>query len=176
METTIGEIVARLALAVVCGGVFGWEREAHAKPAGLRTHMMVALGSATFVLVTTGAYAGLELRDNNLDPLRTVQGIVGGIGFLGAGVIIQARGSVRGMTTAATIWVVGAVGVACGLGSYLVAVLTVVFGITILTVVKALEDWVFPSTTPAQAEEPHAMAERGPPFPTPRSRSQRGES
>jgi putative Mg2+ transporter-C (MgtC) family protein len=135
------EVVLRAFIAVLGAGALGWERERHGKPAGLRTQMMVGLGAAMFTMVTlqlcqTMLEAGGAAR---LDPLRVIQGIVGGIGFLGAGTIIQARGSVQGITTAATIWVVGAFGIACGLGCYFLAGVGIGFSLIILSVVGILE-------------------------------------
>lgn len=135
-----GEIFVRIIVAVLCGGILGWERERNNRPAGLRTHMLVALGSAVFTLLALQmqGWGGEDAQYH--DPLRAVQGIIGGIGFLGAGSIIQAHGSVKGITTAATIWVVGALGVACGAGLYPIAVLTVLMAYLILTLVGGLEN------------------------------------
>jgi len=135
------EVVLRAFIAVLGAGALGWQRERHGKPAGLRTQMMVGLGAAMFTMVTLQLYqamleAGGPARP---DPLRVIQGIVGGIGFLGAGTIIQARGSVQGITTAATIWVVGGFGIACGLGYYFLAGVSVVFSLIILSAVGILE-------------------------------------
>ncbi len=134
------EMVLRLLAAVACGALLGWEREQRQRPAGLRTHMMVALGGAAFTLLALQLY-GMADGDgeNRLDPLRAVQGVIGGIGFLGAGSIIQSRGSVRGVTTAATIWVVGSIGVACGAGLYELALATVIAAYLILAVVGGIE-------------------------------------
>ena len=112
--------VARLGVALLCGAVLGWEREARDKPAGLRTTMLVALGSATAAVAAIRLHADVSANGawGVADPIRIVSGIIGGIGFLGAGAIIQARGNVHGMTTAATVWVIGGVGVASGLGYY----------------------------------------------------------
>jgi len=136
------EILIRMAAAIACGAVVGFEREFQAKPAGLRTHMMVALGSASFTLLTLHIYqAALEAAGSGRvgsDPLRVVSGVIGGIGFLGAGSIVQGRGSVQGLTTAATIWVVGSVGIACGTGYYIVALFTVAFSLLILLGVGGL--------------------------------------
>lgn len=137
---TIVDATVRLSLASFLGAAVGWEREVQRKAAGLRTHMMVAMGSAVFTL------AALEMMQLSAteaggpsDPTRVVQGIVGGIGFLGAGQIIQSRGTVEGVTTAAGIWVVGAIGVACGGGAFLLAVLAVLFSLFILRGVSFLE-------------------------------------
>lgn len=131
---TVLDLVARMGLATILGALVGWDRESQNKAAGLRTHMLVSLGSAIFTItafqmfeVTTAA------GDGRGDPTRLLQGLVSGIGFLGAGQIIQSRGEiVTGITTAAGIWVVGAIGVACGGGAYALAGLSVVFVLTIL--------------------------------------------
>jgi putative Mg2+ transporter-C (MgtC) family protein len=117
----------RLTLAAVLGGLIGFERELREREAGLRTHLLVALGSALFTIV--GAY-GFDAFLNTgasvvrADPTRIAAQIVTGIGFLGAGAIIRQGLSVRGLTTAATLWVVAAVGLAAGAGYYSVAVIT----------------------------------------------------
>jgi len=135
------EIVLRPAVAVIGAGVLGWEREVHNKPAGLRTQMLVALGASIFTLATLEFYRAISLAAETIriDPLRVVEGVVGGIGFLGAGCIIQARGSVEGITTAATIWVVGALGVCCGLGYYALAATTVLLALVVLSVLGFVE-------------------------------------
>jgi putative Mg2+ transporter-C (MgtC) family protein len=139
MESSISivEIVLRLLAASFCGGIVGWERERKRRPAGLRTHMMVGLGAGSFTL------AALDMAGPGADPVRILQGVVTGIGFLGAGSIIQSRGEVQGMTTAAGIWVVGAIGAACGSGDYVMAAVTLAFAFTILFAVKKVEDRVF---------------------------------
>lgn len=129
------DALARLGLAVVLAGLLGWEREWQSKPAGLRTHMIVSLGAASFTLVTLQLYAGLisdPSAATRVDPLRLVEGVIGGIGFLGAGSIIRGRGSVEGLTTAASIWLVGSVGVACGAGQLGLAAVVVGFALAVL--------------------------------------------
>jgi putative Mg2+ transporter-C (MgtC) family protein len=138
LSATIPELLARLVLAAIMGGIVGWERETKDKPAGLRTHMMVAVGAATFTLATLQLFILAEPNASS-DPTRIVEGVVGGIGFLGAGQIIQSRGSVHGVTTAAGIWVVGAIGVACGIGHYVLAGATVTLAFVILALVQYLE-------------------------------------
>src|SRR5882672_12781894 len=101
-------IVAKLVLAIVCGGAIGFERELSRKAAGLRTNVLICMGSALFMIVSRHIGGGAPYTD----PARLVAQVVTGIGFLGAGVILQARGSVTGLTTAATIFVVAAVGIA----------------------------------------------------------------
>jgi putative Mg2+ transporter-C (MgtC) family protein len=121
------ESLLRLALAAVLGGLIGVERELREREAGLRTHLLVALGSALFTIV--GAYGFHDFLDSGeavvrADPTRVAAQIVTGIGFLGAGAIIRQGFSVRGLTTAATLWVVAAVGLAAGAGYYSAAVIT----------------------------------------------------
>jgi putative Mg2+ transporter-C (MgtC) family protein len=134
-------LLVRLLCAVVLGAAVGWERERREKPAGLRTHMMVTLGSASFVLLAFEATAEISASygAGGLDPTRVLQGVVGGIGFLGAGTIIQSRGHVKGMTTAASLWVSGALGAACGMGAFLLAVVTAGLALIILGVVGRVE-------------------------------------
>lgn len=134
------EKILRLVLAVILTGFIGLEREKKGKPAGLKTLTLVGLGSCAFTLITLEFYFhAIQENSNPMDPIRIIAGIVGGIGFLGAGSILQSRGSVEGITTAASIWVAGAVGVACGFGDYLIAVATVFFTVLILFFFKLLE-------------------------------------
>jgi putative Mg2+ transporter-C (MgtC) family protein len=129
-------ILLRLTLAVLLGGLIGYERESAGKPAGLRTHMLVAMGSALFVLVPL--QAGMPLGDMS----RVLQGLMSGIGFLGAGAIIKHSGGkedIRGLTIAASIWTVAAIGVACGLGREMTAVIATVFGLAILQLLYRLK-------------------------------------
>lgn len=140
-EVPLDQVICRLLAALACGAVLGWEREAQHKPAGLRTNILIALGAAAYTLVTLGMLTavGGESEAARADVLRLVQGVIGGIGFLGAGTIIQSGGSIKGMTTAATIWILGAVGVACGAGLFQVAVTTVVLVMLALTIFGFVE-------------------------------------
>lgn len=119
----LSELLGRLLLAVFLGGLFGLERERHHKKAGLRTNIMVACGSALVMIISISFKA---------DPEQIAAGIITGIGFLGAGLIIQSRGEVHGVTTAATIWVVSAVGMAAGAGYYSAAIAASAVGLTVL--------------------------------------------
>ncbi len=121
------DLLLRLALAGALGGAIGIERELRERQAGLRTHLLVAVGSALFTIV--GAYGFHDFLDSGAnvvraDPTRIAAQVVTGIGFLGAGAIIRQGFSVRGLTTAATLWVVAAVGMAAGAGYYTAAVFT----------------------------------------------------
>jgi len=135
-------MLLRLAAAAVLPAAIGWDREARRKPAGLRTHMLVGLGAAGFVVV------GLALLERppvdapatlRLDPLRLLDGLIGGIGFLGAGTIIQARGRVEGVTTAAGIWSAAAIGAACGIGRFDLALLITVMAVMIILMIIPLK-------------------------------------
>jgi putative Mg2+ transporter-C (MgtC) family protein len=120
------EALLRLALAAVLGGMIGVERELREREAGLRTHLLVSLGSALFTIVSAYGFNAFLISGANVvraDPTRIAAQIVTGIGFLGAGAIIRQGLSVRGLTTAATLWVVAAVGMACGAGYYSAAAL-----------------------------------------------------
>jgi len=115
------EMVLRLLISAVLGAVIGYQRERAAKPAGLRTHILICVGAALFTI------AGLYGFGDVADPARIAAGIVAGIGFLGAGAIIRRdEGLVAGLTTAATVWAVAAIGLAAGAGLYLVAIVTTV--------------------------------------------------
>ena len=130
----VTRIVVRLVLAALLGGLLGYERERHGKAAGVRTHMLVSLGAALFVLVPEQAGA------NWSDVARVIQGLVAGIGFLGAGSILKNPddGNVSGLTTAAGIWLTAAVGVACGLGRESTAILSALLAFAILALVPHL--------------------------------------
>jgi putative Mg2+ transporter-C (MgtC) family protein len=126
-------ILVRLLLAAFLGGLIGWERERRHKPAGLRTQMLVAIGSALFVLVPSEG--GMAMADLG----RVIQGIVVGVGFLGAGAIIKHRDEdlVRGLTTAAGVWLTAAIGCACGLGRDTTAVIATALALAVLVLVPA---------------------------------------
>ncbi|MBX3625193.1 MAG: MgtC/SapB family protein [Rhizobacter sp.] len=127
----ITRIVLRLLLAAVLGGILGYERESQGKAAGIRTHMLVAMGAALFVLVPQ--QGGMEVADMS----RVIQGVVAGIGFLGAGAIIKNKSeeNVQGLTTAAGVWMTAAIGIACGLGREMTAVLSTLMALVVLALV-----------------------------------------
>ena len=123
------EILVRVVLAGLLGGAIGAEREIREREAGLRTHMLVSIGAALFTLVSAYAWSDFEFSTPNgitFDPTRIAAQIVTGIGFLGAGAIIRQGLSVRGLTTAASLWVVAAIGIASGAGYYSAALITTV--------------------------------------------------
>ncbi len=136
------DLFLRLGLAIALGAMLGLERELQGKDAGLRTHMMIALGACSFTLVTIDiAYdAAGEGSQLKVDPLRIIEGVIGGIGFLAAGQIIEGRGSgVEGITTAAGIWVIGGIGVACGSGQLALATSTALLSMLILSSQQLVE-------------------------------------
>ena len=134
MDATYMELTIRLTLALLLGGAIGIEREYRAKVAGFRTHFLVALGSALFCLVSQFGF-GVDLKDSS----RVAAQVVSGIGFLGAGTIIFQKNVVRGLTTAAGLWVTAAIGLACGTGMYLAAVLTTAM---VLLGLEVLNYWI----------------------------------
>lgn len=141
-------ITVRLVLAVLLGAVVGWDRERAGKAAGLRTHMMVSMGAAAFSLL---AFEGGEAMvdrygDRGLDPTRVLQGIVGGLGFLGAGSILKSQDDkeIAGLTTAASIWVAGAIGAAAGMGAIVIGSLGAFLSLIILRVLHWLEKAAIP--------------------------------
>lgn len=116
------EFILRLLAAVAMGAAIGLDREYHAKEAGLRTHILVSLGSCLFMILSAYAFDAFLNHDHvSFDPSRIAAQVVTGIGFLGAGIIILQKQVVRGLTTAAGLWVTAAIGLACGIGMYLIA-------------------------------------------------------
>lgn len=125
--------IIRLLLATIFGALIGLEREYHAKEAGVRTHLLVALGSCLFMILSIYGFDAFLDHDNvSFDPSRIASQVVTGIGFIGAGTIILHKQAVRGLTTAAGVWVTAAIGLACGNGMYILA------GVTTVTVLSSL--------------------------------------
>lgn len=132
--TEVARVSMRLLMAAVLGGILGFEREQHGKSAGVRTHMLVALGAALFVLLPQhGGMSDTELS-------RVLQGLVAGVGFLGAGTIIKNHNGedVKGLTTAAGIWLTAAIGVAAGLGREATAILSTCLALAIFTLIPKI--------------------------------------
>lgn len=117
------EIVLRLLLAAVLGGIIGLERETVNKAAGFRTHTLVSVGSSLIMIVSISIFLEFSYR-TNIDPGRIAAQVVSGIGFLGAGAIMRSGANIKGLTTAATLWVVAGIGLAVGSGAYLAAFVT----------------------------------------------------
>jgi putative Mg2+ transporter-C (MgtC) family protein len=127
----LGDMIARLVLAALLGALVGFEREAHGRPAGLRTHMLVCMGSTIFTVVSV-SFVG-----NSPDPSRVAAQIVSGIGFLGAGTIIRQGNVVRGLTTAASLWTIAAIGMAVGV-DWRLATFAVIASIVVFVVLSVM--------------------------------------
>lgn len=130
--------VVRLSVAAFLGGVVGLERQQRHKSAGLRTHILVSLGSCLIMLISYKLYAGVQGL-TNADPARLAAQVVSGIGFLGAGTIMKEGLTIKGLTTAASLWVVAGVGLAVGAGYYVGAVATTVLSVLALTFLPRFE-------------------------------------
>ncbi|HLE58829.1 MAG TPA: MgtC/SapB family protein [Candidatus Limnocylindria bacterium] len=127
------DLAGRLVVGLLLGAAIGFERELRGHSAGLRTHALVSLGAALFTVISAYGFSG-----EAVDPTRIAAQIVSGIGFIGAGTILQHRGSVRGLTTAASLWSVAAIGMAAGAGLLGMAVI----GTVLILVVLSVLDWV----------------------------------
>jgi putative Mg2+ transporter-C (MgtC) family protein len=140
------DIFTSLVVASVLGALIGLEREFHGRPAGFRTHLLVSLGSCLFVHTSVQFYRLFGNFNGSLpvgtDPGRIAAQVVTGIGFLGAGAIIRDGGSVRGLTTAACLWVVAAVGVACGINMYGTALMVTLVAMISLLLLKKIEEFI----------------------------------
>lgn len=124
------------------GAAIGFERSFHGRPAGFRTHILVCMASSLLMLVTVYQnqwFTGASIETIRIDPTRMAQGVMTGIGFLGAGVIVKEGLSVKGLTTAASIWVTAAIGIVCGIGLYLVAIVGTVATFLILSLFRWIE-------------------------------------
>jgi putative Mg2+ transporter-C (MgtC) family protein len=139
---TDGQIILRLVLSVFLSGLIGLERQIHRRTAGLRTHILVCLGSCLIML--TSLYVFDIYKDKvPLDPARIAAGVITGIGFLGAGTIIREREGVRGLTTAASLWVVAGIGLAVGTGFYKAGVFTTILALIVLFFLRYAEGMIF---------------------------------
>ncbi|MGE0396633.1 MAG: MgtC/SapB family protein [Kofleriaceae bacterium] len=137
------ELVVRIVVGTLLGGVIGYERDIHGRPAGLRTHAVVALASATFMVVSTHLafyqhYTAGDLTE--VDGSRIAASVVSGIGFLAGGAILRTGLSIQGLTTAAGLWLVAAIGLCAGAGMYVESVAATVIGIVALTLLRRFED------------------------------------
>jgi len=139
------ELGVRLLVAAVLGALVGLEREYHDHPAGMRTHLLVSVGSATFTVLSIEAF-----KAPGADPARIAAQVVTGIGFLGAGAIIKERAGIKGLTTAASLWAVAAVGMAAGAGAWGVAVASTVIVIVSLWPLHEIERRVIDPRRPAR--------------------------
>jgi putative Mg2+ transporter-C (MgtC) family protein len=130
------DITLRILISIVLGALIGFERERRNRPAGLRTHILVSLGSCLF---TISSIEFSKIYGGGVDPSRVAANIVTGIGFLGAGTIMKEGLTIKGLTTAATIWLSSAIGLSCGLGSYFSAILVSILAFFILIFVRSFE-------------------------------------
>ena len=136
------EILVRLSLATILGAVIGLERELRDHPAGLRTHMLTAAAAALFTVLTLELYH--EVREDgtdqpSADPIRVVEAVTAGVAFLAAGAIIHGHGTVHGLTTGAGMWLAGAIGVACGIGRFTIALMAMLLALIVLSVFHMIE-------------------------------------
>jgi putative Mg2+ transporter-C (MgtC) family protein len=136
------ELLVRLAVGTILGSIIGYERHLHGRPAGLRTHLLVALASTTFMLVSTHfVYFQHYVREDlvAVDTSRIAASVVTGVGFLGGGAILRTGLNVQGLTTAAGLWLVAAIGLSAGAGMYAVSTVSTLFGVVALTILRRLE-------------------------------------
>ncbi|MBC8552847.1 MAG: MgtC/SapB family protein [Candidatus Brocadiales bacterium] len=139
----VGTVFGKLFIAAILGGIIGWERERRGRPAGLRTHLLVCIGVTLMMLVSEHIFVNYQGYKNDsilrIDPARIAAQVVTGIGFLGAGTIIRARASIRGLTTAASLWLVAGIGLAVGSGFILPAAFATVIAIATLVLIPFAE-------------------------------------
>ena len=140
-QTPLPLLALRLAGTIVLCGIIGIEREIMKDSAGLRTNILVGVAAATFAMITTSILDSNMGQDNNVrsDPLRLVEAVTNGVTFLAAGIIVFAKGEVRGLTTGAGMWLSASVGLSVGLGFWMIAVMTGGAGFIVLTALRRLE-------------------------------------
>lgn len=145
VELTLFELVSRILVSILFGGIVGYDREVKGQSAGFRTHMLVSVGATMFALIqikTTNQIVDIAASQSDLfqifsiDQTRLIAQIISGIGFLGAGAIIVTKRSISGLTTAASIWATAAIGIAIGMGYYEIAITGIISIVTVLTVIK----------------------------------------
>ncbi|MFA5062536.1 MAG: MgtC/SapB family protein [Candidatus Omnitrophota bacterium] len=139
---TDNQIALRLVITAILSGLIGLERQFHKRTAGLRTHILVSLGSCLIMLTSLYVF-DIYKEITKLDPARMAAGVITGIGFLGAGTIIREKEGVKGLTTAASLWVVAGIGLACGCGFLNAAIYTTILTLIILFFFRHIETLVF---------------------------------
>ncbi|MFD2738479.1 MgtC/SapB family protein [Sulfitobacter aestuarii] len=143
-KVPVGAATARLTMAALLAGIIGFERERRNKPAGLRTHILVAIAACLFIII--GQELGsLEFGNGDqmrFDPLRLIEAVTAGVAFLAAGIIFTSKGEVRNITTGASMWLAGAIGLACGAGQILLGCLTAAIVVIVLTLLRQLERYL----------------------------------
>lgn len=140
--TPFEEIALRLVLAALLSGIIGLERELNQRAAGLRTHILVGLASATFTIAAIELFHLLSQMENappNADPIRVMEAITAGVAFLAAGAVIRSGANITGLTTGAGMWLAGSIGLVAGLGLYGFAVLTALLGLFVLWFLRVIE-------------------------------------
>ncbi|WP_273784189.1 MgtC/SapB family protein [Brucella intermedia] len=147
-------VLARMLLATLLGSIIGLEREWRRRPAGLKTHMLVCLASATFTIVSLELVNVPVFNDQNIrmDPSRLVEAITSGVAFLAAGFIIFARGKITGITTGAGMWLAASVGLASGLGLWHIAIMATFIAVAVLIVVGKMENSVGPDNSKVECK------------------------
>ncbi|MCB1419554.1 MAG: MgtC/SapB family protein [Notoacmeibacter sp.] len=137
---TLPGIALRLVSAVIAGAVLGLERELRDRPAGLKTHMLISLASATFALIAINLVFAFPIEDSlRTDPVRLIEAVTAGVAFIAAGAIISQRDKIRGLTTGASLWLAGAIGACCGCGFFGIAGIATGLAIFIMIVVRWVE-------------------------------------
>jgi putative Mg2+ transporter-C (MgtC) family protein len=145
MENELSTTIIRLSLALLAGSLIGLERTFHGRPAGIRTHSLVCMSSTLLMLLSVFQWellASAPIETIRVDPTRMAQGIMTGIGFLGAGVILKESLTIRGLTTAASIWLTASVGVVIGMGLYFAGFLALLFALLVLIVFRRIEHFI----------------------------------
>jgi putative Mg2+ transporter-C (MgtC) family protein len=154
-EIGLTVVVARLLFAAIMGAILGFDREMLSRPAGMRTHMLVSLAAATFTVITFELIEQAKAEGaTSVDPIRIIEAVTAGVAFLAAGAIIQGRGKIHGVTTGAGLWLAGAVGTACGIGAYAIAIIATGLGFVVLTLLRFVTDAI-----PKTAEPPAKKAD-----------------
>ncbi|MDP5305683.1 MgtC/SapB family protein [Paracoccus spongiarum] len=154
---SVAAALSRMLLALLLGALIGWEREVKARAAGLRTHMLIALAAAMFTIVAMElTHFPADDRDSlRIDPLRLIEAVTAGVAFLAAGSIIISGGTVRGVTTGASMWLAGAIGLACGTGSGLLAAMGTAMALVILWIIRVvIRPLVHPRAGNAEGDRP----------------------
>ena len=146
------QILFRLIIALFLGGAIGIDREVKNWPAGLRTHMLIALAASIFAVTTLEIIAELEKRGHTADPIRAIEAVTAGVAFLAAGSIIQSRAQISGLTTGASMWLAGAIGVSCGFGFFSIALLATALALVILVWLQTLTRKISAASDPKKPE------------------------
>ncbi len=153
------ESTVRLLAAIILAGIIGFERERRHKPAGLRTHMLVSMAASLFIIVGREITL-LEFGDQDaiqVDPLRLIEAVTAGVAFLAAGIIFTSRGRVHNITTGASLWLSGAIGLACGAGQIPLAALATIIVVIVLLVLRKVEaamGWLSETDTQTGRDDP----------------------